>query len=303
MKRVRSWLLPILGVAQLILVRTGIFDAHSTVWLVALIEVVLLFVAGTQAYVAVQTYRRRHASGHDGWHALEDGFAVLMPRRVARIAVLEPQLWYCLLRWLFRRHQPNQDAFAYYKRAIIGPMLLVAFLTAPVEIAVGAILLPWAWVRTLFLIGTLYTLFWMVGFYASLRVLPHQLEHDGVRIRFGAFAEGFIPYHMITGIAVERRKAPGGRDGLQLSPRKTIAYLAMGGRTDVTLTLRDAQTLEGLGGATAPVQVICVAADVPQDLAAALGTRVGLPVRIMQHDSQRAMITRPVAALFPYSSR
>lgn len=280
MKRFSRWFLPLLGIGQLLLARAGVLDGRLALLTGAVLEVLLLLVGVRQILLARRAYRRERAAGFDIWVALEDGLAVLMPRPIARLAVLEPKLWYCLGRWLARR-RVGANEYAYQQRALIGPVLILAFLTLPAELLAVELLIPSLWLRTLLAIGSLYSLLWLVGFYASLRVLPHRLEPGQIRIRFGAFAEGVIPYDTIVDIALERRRTPGGRDGLQLAPGQEVAYLGTGGRTDITLTLCRPLVLRGLRGPTAPVTLICLAADEPERLVRELAHRSGRIVNLI----------------------
>ncbi len=275
MRHVRRWLLPTLGVGQLLLLRAGIVDGHGALLAGALLEAAILLLAGRQLLAAWRAYRRERAAGLDVWGALEDGLAILMPRPIARLAVLEPKLWYCLIRWAARR-RPGPATFGYARRALIGPVLLLALLTLPAELLAVELLAPWAWLRVALGIGSAYSLCWLAGFYASLQVLPHHMGEEQLRLRFGAFAEGRVPYGQIAGIVPERRNTPGGRDGLQAPSTGSIAYLGTGGRTDLTLQLRTPLALHGLRGETVPVRTICLAVDDAATMAGALARRTGL---------------------------
>ena len=152
--------------------------------------------------------------------------------------------------------------------------LIIAVLTAPGEILLWEILIPWNWLRLVLLLS-LYALLWVFAFYGSLSSLPHRLTSDLALLHFGALAEGRIPYASIDSIEVDQRKAPNGREGLRLSPDRSTAYLAVGGRTDVTIHLREPVTISGLLGPISPVTMVCVAADEPERLARELGVRIG----------------------------
>lgn len=186
---------------------------------------------------------------------------------------MELRLWGALGLWLrraLRRPARDEAEFGYHRRSPLGALVWMALFTAPVELLAWELLIPWAWLRLALLIGSLYGLLWIAGFAASLRVLPHRIDPDGLRLRYGLFADGAIPYDAIEGVALERHQPPERRDGLRFSPRRTIAYLAVGGRTDVTLTLRTPRAVRGPFKAPSPVRMICLAADEPERLACEL---------------------------------
>ncbi len=155
-------------------------------------------------------------------------------------------------------------------------MLLVA-LTTPVELLILEILVPWVWLRTLLLVLGIYALFWAFGFYASLVALPHRLEASGLRLRYGAFAQGFIPYSEVEKIEHKTRRAPKPGDGLQTYPKEGALYLAMGGKTDLTLHLRTPQAINGLFRTPEPAPTIHLAADEPEKMTSKLRQRWSEP--------------------------
>lgn len=276
MDRAIKWLMLALIIAEIILVRAGVLDLSTAIGVVVGIEGLLLLVAGRQIIVAVRRYRRDRAEGLDLRSALEDGIAVFLPRKLARIVVLEPLLWACLAKWALRKNRLGQGEFQYHKKSPIGPLLLVIVFTTPVEVLLFELLIPWAWLRWLLLIAAIYALFWAFAFYASIVVLPHRLERAGVRLRYGVLADTVIPYDAIAAVEHQPLRSGGG-DGLRLDQQTDAALIAVGGRTSVTLHLRSPHALNGLIGATAPVQTIRVAADDAEGLTRAL-------TRALSHD-------------------
>lgn len=272
MERASKWMMLVLIVAEILLIRAGLLDMTSAVGIVVGIEALLFLLVSRQVILAVRRYRHDRAATLDLWAALEDGLAVLLPRTLARVVALEPRLWVCLGKWVLRRNHLAEGEFHYHKQSPVGPLLLVVLFTAPVEVLLFELLIPWAWLRWLLFIGVVYMLFWAFGFYASLVVLPHHLEPGGIRLRYGALAEGWIPYPDIASVERERRRSPGGGDGLRLQREQNAAYLVVGGRTDVTLRLRTPRVLYGMLGPTAPVTTVYVAVDNPDHLVRELVT-------------------------------
>lgn len=152
----------------------------------------------------------------------------------------------------------------------MGLILVMLVFTTLVELLVVELLAPWAWLRVSLLVLGLYAVLWMFGLYASLVALPHRLEENGLRLRYGAMVEGFVPLSEIAAVERTQRRAPGPGDGLQTDPEDGGIYLAMGGRTDLTLRLRSPQTVKGLLRNAGPASTIHLAADEPQRLASKL---------------------------------
>ena len=280
MERLFKWLTLALVVANVALVRTGVLGVGEAVGVGVAVEALLLLLGGRQLVAAVRRYRRDRAAGLDVWAALEEGWAVVVPGRLARFLVLEIRLWVCLWQWLFRRRTAVAGGFRYHGRSPLGAILVFLVLTAPAEILLIELLLPWAWLRWVLLAATIYGLSWLCGYAASLVVLPHRLEPGGLRVRLGLLAEALIPYAAIAAVEQQRCLVPEGKDGCHVIPARQpgasgVAYLAVGRRTDVTLRLREPQPLRRLAGPTAPMATLHVAADEPERLVGALRQRLG----------------------------
>jgi hypothetical protein len=170
------------------------------VLLVVVMDTLLIVTVVGELALIARRYRRGRTSGLDVWAALEDGLAVVMPRWLAKVVILEPRLLSCLIRWAFRRTRLGENDFSYHKRSPMGLVLVMVALVTPVEVLFWELLIPWAWLRWLLLILGVYAMFWILAFYASLATLPYRLEDDGLRLRYGAFAEGFVSYAEIAGV-------------------------------------------------------------------------------------------------------
>lgn len=273
MERLLKWALPVLLLGNIALVASGVLEAQTALLLGVVAEGLLLVVGGRQIWVAVRRYRRDRAAGLDLEAALEEGLAVVLPRPAARLAALEPRLWITLARWLLRR-PVGPDTFPYAKRSLLGPLMGLVVFSAPVEIFAFELLIPWPLVRVLLLIAAIYSVLWMAGLYAGLKMYPHRLTAEGLRFYHGLLASGAVPYEQIASVEAVRRKSPGGKDGLLTAPAEGAAYLAAGGRTDVTLRLRAPTVITGLLRPTLPVTTVHLAADDGPALAAALQARL-----------------------------
>lgn len=117
MKRPLKWLPPVLVLCELGLVWFDVLNLGDAVLILVTVEALLLVVGGHLLLSAIAQYRRGRSSGLDVWTALEDGLTVFMPRPVARITASEPRLFYCLIKWAFRRTGLREGEFSYHKRS------------------------------------------------------------------------------------------------------------------------------------------------------------------------------------------
>lgn len=179
---------------------------------------------------------------------------------------MEPRLFACLARWAFRRVRPAEGEFGYHGKSSLGYIVLMIVMTAPVEVLIFEILIPWTWLRWTLLFLSVYAAFWMLGFHASLAALAHQIENSGVRLRYGLLTEVFMPYAEISGVERAARKAPKPGDGLQTAPDEGAAYLAINGKTDLTVYLAESRSVRGFFKDAEPATEIHFAADGPERL-------------------------------------
>lgn len=85
MKRALKVLVPLVVLAEVILVLSGVMDFGDAVILMAGLEA-LLFVAGLGGLVlVVRRYRRGRRVGMDAWRALEDGLSLRRPSGISSV--------------------------------------------------------------------------------------------------------------------------------------------------------------------------------------------------------------------------
>ena len=273
-ERALKWIFPGVLALEVVLVWGHALDGRTALIVGGALEALALLLGLRQITRAVLRYRRDRAAGLDMEAALEEGLGILFPAQVARLIALEPRMWACLFRWLVLRRPLTSEEFRYSKRSPMGALLALICLTTPIEIFAYELLIPWAAVRWALAIITLYSLIWLFGLYASLQTLPYRLESAGLRVRYGLLAAGAVPYDRIADVVAERRKAPGGREGVQTAPEQQAGYIAAGGRTDVTLRLCAPVALAGLLKPTPPMTTLHLAADDPDRFVAALRARL-----------------------------
>ena len=274
MKRALRLLLPAVLLIEAALLWSGELRLGGAILVVAGIEVVLLLVGIGEVILVVRRYRGGRGAGLGPWEALEGGLALILPRPVAKLVVSEPRMFVCLARWVFGRAKPGEAEFGYGKGSPLEMLLVMVLLTAPIEVVFWELLIPWAWMRWALLALSIYSVFWLFGLYASRVALPHRLEEEGLSLRQGLFAEAFVPYAEVKGAERKRRKSPRDGDGLQRSPDGDAAYLAINGRVDLALTLRNPLTVRGFLKDIGPVGVIHVAADEPERMLRELRRRL-----------------------------
>lgn len=276
MKAILKWALPVLVMATIALVVSGVLSTEMALTVGIVLEVSIAVIVVYYVVIAARRYRKDRTAGLEAGSALENGLETFMPRQVARVAALEPRLWYLLVRWLFRRRELRAGEYGYNKRSMMGMLVALVAVSSPVELLLAELLIPWPVVKWGLGIAGVYGVLWLAGVVVSLRVLPHRLERYGLRINYGLLAEGYVPYDNMMAVETAHIKLPqGAGEGLVVPKGTGTAYISVGGRADVTIRLREPMCLKRLLSDTPPVHTIYLAADNPTEMAETLREKIG----------------------------
>lgn len=278
-RRAGPWVTPVLVVAEIILVASGLLDVRTALVTGLAADAVLWVIVLYRVVVAVRRYRSSRQEGLDGWAAAEDGLARLVPRPAARLLLMEPRLVVCVARWVSGRHEAAYSGNFSYHRGIrpllAAVVMLVVFEGAAVEAVLALMQLgtPWIWIA----LGVhLYALIWLAGFYASMIVRPHLLRPEGLVVRDGIFTELVIPSTAVEGARVVGR-SNSGRSGFKVDRIAGDAVLAVGD-ANVTIDLDPTQPLQQAHlGRDISLRTLHITVDRPAEFAA--GVRASFPAR------------------------
>lgn len=185
-----------------------------------------------------------------------------------------------------------ENEFSYHRRSVLRTVIPLLVVAAPIELDVVHVLAfafsPWGWLKWALLVLGVYGILWLLGLYDSLETLPHRLEAEGLRLRYGRLTEGFVPYAEIEEVIKTPRKAPTSGDGLSHAPADEALYLATDGKTDLMLRLKTAHFVTGFLKESAPAHLFHLAADEPDMFLKQLRWRVEAET----HSSDPAEVTR-----------
>lgn len=278
MKRALKIVVPLVVLVETVPVLSGVMELGDAVIVVAGIEALLMLAGIGGMILVVKRYRRERKAGLDPLRALEDGLSLVLPRSVARLVTHEPRIFAALFRWSFRRVKLGEGEFSYHRRSLLRSLMPMLVFVLSVELFVVHLLVhlfsPWGWLTWTLLILEIYAFFWILGLYASLVTLPHKLEETGLRLRYGVFVEGFIPYSQIMDVTIKERKAPSNADALQHSVEDDALYLATSGKTHLALVLHAPATVRGFIGQSKLASHVYLAADDPDRLALEMDKRI-----------------------------
>ena len=274
LRRVARWGILVVILIEIVLVRGRFLTTTTAVAVAAAFESMTILLGSLQAIRATRRIIRGRRAGADIWDALTDGLTVFVPRPIARVIALEPRIWVSLFVWLLRRPRPNATTFPYAANSVIGILTIAILFSAPVEMLLAELLVPWGWLRLVLIVLEIYTIVWLLGFGASLSVLPHRLTSDALILHYGLLLDVPLPYANIATITYERRSSMNGREGHHFVAQRCELALVVGGMTNVRVTLYEAQTFMGIMRRTPPVQTILLKVNEPEGFVAAVAERL-----------------------------
>lgn len=252
MKRILPFLFPTVLVVDIVLVLTGVLSVGQAVVVGLVLECLVAVAAVAEIVIVVRAVRAGRAAGRTGWQAAEDGVAAVVGRRAARIILLEPKIFFALVRWIGRRPDTAGGVPFDYPRSMV--MLWAILVGVVVELGVVEFLLvmlraPAGWTLASVIVHV-YAVLWFVGMIAGFAVKPHVLTADKVIVRDGIFTEVSFRYAAVADAVakVKRSEGFGGRTGLKVTDGiATMAYddatVRIDFRPDAAI-LRDGTRLE-----------------------------------------------------------
>jgi len=159
---------------------------------------------------------------------------------------LEIGIWRSLFLWLTRRVPGDGTGvrtFSYARQLV--PILTVIVFVSLLELVVVHLLLPWATVRIVLLVVSVWGLLWMLGFLASMKVFPHLIDDAGLRIRYGTTTDIRVPWEAVASVGARRRSVATGKTvDLERGDEGTVANVAVMKQTRVDVVLHGPTAIE-----------------------------------------------------------
>jgi hypothetical protein len=192
------------------------------------------------------------------------------------LVVFEFRLWRSLFRWVARRPSlPGRHPRPFPYAKPILPILWVFIGLNAFEIPLFHFVLPWPTVRLVIDVLGAYGLFWMLGLLASIKVHPHLVHDDGLRIRYAATVDIEVPWAAVDRVTANTRNLGSSRTlHVDRDGADVVVSVAAGGYTDVDIVLREPRPLPVRRTRGEPVRHLRVVVDDPKAFVAAARERL-----------------------------
>jgi hypothetical protein len=155
--------------------------------------------------------------------------------------VVEVAMYRNLFRWLARRPAVPAGAEPIGYAQAVTPVMWLWIFASAMELPLVHVLIPWEGVRIAALVLGAWGLVWMLGALAGLRVHPHLLTAEGLRVRNGALTEVVVPWGAVASAHKVDLDLPSSMWTLQPEETSGGTHLRVGvsGRANVTVDLRE----------------------------------------------------------------
>jgi Bacterial PH domain len=196
-------------------------------------------------------------------------------RLLGRAVRYELGIWRSLAVWLLRLPTVPPGARGHRYAGAITPLMIVFIAVSAIELPILHLLLPWETVRLIGDVLSAWALLWMVGLLAALRVHPHIVSDEGIRVRYHFSVNVLVPWAAIASVRSRGRMLERSRTvQCEQSSSGLVASVAVGKQTTVDLVLREPTVLNLARAGGEPVVELRFYADDASALVADVRERV-----------------------------
>ncbi len=222
--------------------------------------------------LAIRTLRQTRALlGHWPEDRIATAFSAFVPARAARLMALELVMLGSALHFLvggYRQEAP--EGFTHHREAALRAILPALPLMIPGDFLLTSTLLKGMapWLRWLLHGSSAYGVLWLVGFYATLKARPHQLQDGRLELHLGLLKSATLPASLVLSASpMPSFDDDWARHGYLKGVEKLVAK----GNTILELRLSAPVQVMGLLGPGRPTDRLAVSVDDPSAFLVALG--------------------------------
>lgn len=274
MRKLATLITPLLVVGAFALNRGNVLDGRQALVAIVLVEGLL----SARMFLGVEkvrrAYRESRASGLGYRKSAFEGLRSAGSGPFAALFVGELLIWRSLFRLVRGGWKLSENEFSYHRRSPLIGLVFVTVITAPAELLVIDLVVPWRTVRFVLLFLAIYSLLWILGYAAAQMCSPHRLTASELIVRKGFLAEARIPFSEIDLVERTSRNLPKTADRWGVAIIDGTAYYVIAGQADVVVHLRTPISVRRLLDDSEPCFVYRVAVDNPYQFVRLIGERM-----------------------------
>lgn len=211
-----------------------------------------------------RAYREANRSGGDTGTIFHNAIVRSNGGPFTAIFLGEALVWLSLWRFARGGWKQRDGDFSYHRKSPLSGLVFVTLLTAPAELLVIELVVPWRSAKLILFVIALYSLLWILGYAASQITSPHRVTADELLIRKGFLATARIPLAGIEKIEITHEPLPPAAERWGAAILEGVAFFAIAGKADVRVRSRDPILVRHLIVDSAPVHITRFAVDEPE---------------------------------------
>ncbi len=253
--KVTRYSLPILlliVLVEIILGNTGIVSRDNMAYFLfipAVLELTFIVLCLMNLSKIIRRYQVLKKEGQHTMDAWQQALELIFPPRLARLALIEPRLYYALY-LSFKRKRKRNDTLHFATRLENYEFLVkVIIVLCAIEVLGVSIMLPSRWMvwKLIHLILGLWAILWLWADFQAMLIYSHHITAAGIRFRMGLRCCQEIRWEYIAACRATSKVSPSFSPGPYMpKDQPGHFYLAAGEKCNIEIELRYPQCFLGM---------------------------------------------------------
>jgi hypothetical protein len=215
----------------------------------AVFEILILTLILINISKIFKSYKWFRQQGEEVIEALQKSLETVLSPRIARLATIEPRLYYALYQ-SYKKKPDNYDQACFSTRRNSYSFFVQVFIfLCLLEIVTVTLLLPNRWMvwKLLHLVLGLWAVLWLWADSRSIGLYNHLVTPSGINFRLGLRYGQFIRWDKIMTVRSVSLPPPGST----MAPRVPkdhpgVYYMGIGEVCNIEITLKEPQSFQGM---------------------------------------------------------
>ncbi len=216
-------------------------------WIPAGLESMFIIICLTNITRIIRRYRLLKKEGMETMDAWQEALEIIVPPRLARLAMIEPRIYHALY-LSYRSKRQTDDSLEFQTKLNSYELLVKVFIgLCALEILLVSIMLPNRWMtwKILHLVLGLWAILWLWADYRAMRLYCHQVNDKSICFRIGLRYCQEIRWESIASITRAGKSSPGFAPGM-LKDQPGCLYLVAGEQCNIEIQLQQPESFQGM---------------------------------------------------------
>lgn len=259
-----------------IFLKTGVIPhkyMYYALMIPATLELLLITLLIINIATIVKNYRKLKEHDYSTLAACQKALEVISSPRMARLATLEPQLYYALYRSYRKPVRAGNKPVFYSRRDSYVFLIKVLILLCLIEVAAVTIMLPQRWLvwKVIHAVLGLWAVMFLWSDYRAMTLYGHRVSQEGINLRLGLRCDQNLRWEDIDTVRKVSQTAPGGMMGPG-TPKDQPGnfYIGLGAASNLEITLKEPQKVQAMFNEVPAVSRLMLSLEDPEAFVDAL---------------------------------